>query len=251
MIKHDPLINEIAYGNMVDSISESKNISQADAKKLLQAMSFQEYLSVLENITPPSGNTIAPGAKTVGRPANSMPKPPTTPSTSSTKPANPNWPGGNAPLEAGMSVGMKDASGKPTQGIVSKVDKLANGAKVRNPVTGKEEWTNLSMLEPASLATEDQDSDDDLTRLKELAGIQESASSGATGAGAIAVAPTAMGSMNKRTTTESPRKEYRPKAPPKTIVGDTKPGQASGELSATLAANGKKTASRSNNGFKK
>ena len=45
--------------------------------------------------------------------------------------------------------------------------------------------------------------------------------------------------------------EYVPKEAAKTIVGDTKPNQASGELSATLAANGKRTASRINNGIKR
>jgi hypothetical protein len=61
-----------------------------------------------------------------------------------------------------------------------------------------------------------------------------------------------MGGMRKRQpTVEVVKKEYTPKEPAKTIVGDTKPSQASGELSANLAARGKKSAGRTNNGFKR
>ena len=91
----------------------------------------------------------------------------------------------------------------------------------------------------------------ELSRLRELAGISEDASCGATGAGAIAMAPSSMGKVKRRQPVDEVQaKEYTP-GPQKTVVGDTKPNQASGELSATLAANGKKTASRINNGFKR
>jgi hypothetical protein len=91
----------------------------------------------------------------------------------------------------------------------------------------------------------------ELARMKQLAGIKEDSSGGSTGAGGIAVAPMAMGGVKKRQATEEQKKEYTRTAPAKTIVGDTKSHQASGELSATLAANGQKTASRINNGRKR
>ena len=91
-----------------------------------------------------------------------------------------------------------------------------------------------------------------LARMRQLAGIKEDGSSGASCAGGIAVAPMPMGGVKRRQpTNEQQPKEYTAKEAPKTIVGDTKPGQASGELSANLAVRGKKTASRTNNGFKK
>jgi hypothetical protein len=66
------------------------------------------------------------------------------------------------------------------------------------------------------------------------------------------VAPVAIGKVKRRQPTEEQiKKEYTPKEAAKTIIGDTKPNQASGELSANLAVRGKKTASRANNGFKR
>jgi hypothetical protein len=93
----------------------------------------------------------------------------------------------------------------------------------------------------------------DLSRMRQLAGIRETCSSGATGAGSIAIAPAAMGKMNRRQQTDEVLKKEHGLADRgrKTIVGDTKPAQASGELSSTLAANGKKTASRKGNGIRK
>lgn len=92
---------------------------------------------------------------------------------------------------------------------------------------------------------------EEIARMRHLAGIAEDASGGASCAGGIAVAPTAMGNAKRRTATEeAPAVEYTPKVA-KTVAGDTKPNQASGKLSADLAARGKKTASRTNNGFKK
>jgi hypothetical protein len=116
------------------------------------------------------------------------------------------------------------------------------GVQVRNPATGKMEW-----MQPTEPVAEDEE----LNRMKKLAGIKENASCGATAAGSIASAPTSTGSVKRRQPTYEQPKEYTPKEAPKTIVGDTKPGQASGELSSNLAVRGKKTASRTNNGFKK
>jgi hypothetical protein len=96
--------------------------------------------------------------------------------------------------------------------------------------------------------------DKELARLCELAGIMvETCSAGATGAGSIAIAPTAVGGgiIKRRPSALSEfTKEYTPTVA-KTVIGDTKPHQASGELSANLAASGKKTASRINNGRKR
>jgi hypothetical protein len=246
MLTNDPKINDIANGNIFDKISKEK----------LSEMSFIEYMNLLEvgaNITPPSGQSIG----TTGT---------TGTTSSSTSGTNQNniksiWPGKGAPVEVGMTVGLKDTTGLPIPGEISHVDMAAKGAKVKNPKTGKEEWVNLDTLQPfmannQQTTTQNQNQppvqeDKDIQRIKQLAGISENCSAGATGAGAIAIAPAAMGKIKKRETTEEHKVEYTPKGPAKSIIGDTKPNQASGKLSADLAANGKKTASRSNNGFKK
>lgn len=211
-------------------------------------MSFKEYLSEAgANITPPSGNPITP------QPSSSAPK------QSSPQQTGPKaYAGKGAPIEVGMQVGIKGPSGTPVPGMISKVDLNGNGVQVKNPTTGKDEWMNIDTLEPfaangqppAPGVTEEEV---ELQRMVELAGILENCSAGATGAGAIAIAPASMGKVKRRQETDeaAPPKEYTPKEPAKTIVGDTKPNQASGELSANLAARGKKTASRINNGFKK
>ena len=226
--------------------------------------SFREYVSEAgAMITPPSGQTIAPsGSSGTGDPSQAAPGPSNVKSI---------WPGKGSPVEVGMTVGLKGPNGLPVAGQVSQVDMSAKGVKVKNPTTGQDEWANIDTLQPymaqGQQGTQPNQStqqaqqntvqttteDADLMRLKELAGIKENCSAGATGAGAIAVAPTAMGKMKRRQETDEAmlKKEYTPKEAAKTIVGDTKPNQASGQLSANLAATGIKTASRANNGRKR
>lgn len=246
---NNKLLNDI----IVSSIAESRNITEADARTLVSSMSFMEYHAVSEAvITPPSGQTITPSSTATAQKTQKTTSPP-----SQIKSL---WPGQGAPVEVGMTVGIKGENGLPMPGTVSQVDMTANGVKVKNPTTGKTEWMNTDGLEPFMAAQDGTPQpgqtvqpSEDIQRLRELAGIKENCSAGASGAGAIAIAPMPMGKMKKRqeTNEEVPKKEYTPKGPAKTIVGDTKPNQASGELSANLAVRGKKTASRSNNGFKK
>lgn len=221
--------------------------------KSIKDMSFSEYLAEAgANITPPSGNPITPQS------SSSAPK---QDSPQQTGPKA--YAGKGSPIEVGMQVGIKGPSGTPVPGMISKVDLNGNGVQVKNPTTGKDEWMNIDTLQPfmannqapnaqapnAQVTAEETE----LKRMVELAGISENCSAGATGAGAIAIAPASMGKVKRRQETDeaAPPKEYTPKEPAKTIVGDTKPHQASGELSANLAARGKKTASRINNGFKR
>ena len=174
------------------------------------------------------------------------------------------WAGKGTPIEQGMTVGLKGPNGLPVPGEITQVDQSANGVKVRNPTTGQEEWHGNDDLQPfMANAKPGQQSvqpnqqqmaeDKDLARMRQLAGIKEDASGGASCAGGIAVASAPLGKVKRRQSVEEspPPKEYTPKGPAKTIVGDTKPHQASGELSANLAVRGKKTASRINNGIKR
>ncbi len=209
----------------------------------IKNISFKEYLNLQEEIIPPSGKTIGPSG-------------PSGPSNQNTPAAvqNPNikslWPGQGAPVQQGMTVALKDKQGKNIPGQIGQVDKSANGVKIKNPATGQDEWMNIDNLQPYQPDQEVQT--EDLRRLQELAGIAESASAGATSAAAIAVAPASMGKVKRcQETEESLTKEYTPKESAKSIIGDTKPNQASGELSANLAASGKKVASRINNGKKR
>ncbi len=254
MIKGDRIINTIAYGDQVHRLAAERNIGLSEARLALSQMSFVEYRNLEEAIiTPPSGQTIAPTAAPQKAGA----------STSAPTKMKAIWPGKGAPVEVGMTVGLKGPNGLPVPGEISQVDMGAKGVKVKNPTTGQDEWTNMDMLEPFMASAEPgqniqpgqqptAEDVSDLARMRKLAGIKEECSGGATGAGAIAVAPAAMGKVKRRTdpVEESPSLEH-PVAGRKTIVGDTKPGQASGKLSANLAVRGKKTAGRTNNGFKK
>lgn len=249
-------INEarIAMEDSLGKITATMNIGINEARQVLANMSFKDFVALDEaEITPPSGQTITPTS--------------TQQSTSAPTKMKSVWPGKGAPIEVGMTVGLKGPNGLPVPGEVSQVDTAAKGVKVKNPTTGQEEWANIGQLNPYMVnsnkpgnqqqqqqqaGTQQTPVDNQLSRLQELAGIKENASCGASSAGGIAIAPAAMGGMKKRQPTEETiKKEYVPKEAAKTIVGDTKPAQASGELSATLAANGKKTASRTNNGFKR
>lgn len=212
---------------------------------------FKQY--VQEAIPAPSGQTIAPTGTTG---TNQQ-------SSGLNGGGAKSWPGKGSPLEVGMTVGLKGPNGLPVPGQISQVDAAAKGVKVKNPTTGQDEWMNNDTLMPFMTNGQqppitDQGiqqpsiQENDLQRLRELAGIKENCSAGATGAGSIAIANVPMGGMKKRQHTEEDlKKEYTRTGPPKTIIGDTKPAQASGELSATLAANGKKTASRKNAGMRK
>lgn len=213
----------ITHKSIIPYIAKLHNISQEQAANLLYEMTFSEYIRLLnEEIVPPSGKPISPSTNKPNQ-ANQQET-----NTQSTKNV---WPGGNAPITPGMVINSVDDNGNPIQQTVSQVDKNANGVKIKDPVTGKEQWSNINDL-----------NDLNIQRLQELAGIGEDGSSGGTSSGGIAT------SVH---TLETIKKEYTPKQPAKTIIGDTKPNQATGELSATLAANGKKTASRKNNGIKK
>jgi hypothetical protein len=217
-----------------------------------------------EDITPPSGDTITPSS-TAGAGTNQ------TSASGQDAPggATSLWPGHGAPVQVGMTVGLKGPSGLPVPGQITQVDNGAKGAKIKNPTTGQEEWANLKNLQPymagggkqalpaaptqpnltnpgAQMTAEDNEA---LGRMRQLAGIQETCSAGATGAGAIATAPMAMGTIKRRPQAiDELKTEYRQKEPAKTIIGDTKPNQASGKLSADLAATGKPAAGRTNAG---
>ncbi len=242
MIRNDIYIQNIVHGDAIALLAEQKNISLQEARQELSKMNFKEYYAFITEagaaIVPPSGNAIGSSA--------AAQKPPV--ATTGPSQVKSIWPGAGAPVEVGMTVGVKDATGKQVPGQISHIDAAANGAKVKNPVTGKDEWVNTDQLEPF-IAQQGTAGQTDLQRLQELAGIKED---GGTSAGSVAVFPAPLGRLKKRESTEEAlKKEYTPREPAKTIVGDTKPLQASGELSATLAANGKKTASRTNNGFKR
>lgn len=245
------MFSSLFHDVVIQNLAESKNISIEDARKEVSKLSFAEYHRLSEAngaaIVPPSGNTISP---TTSNQQN-------TPTSAASNKMKAIWPGKGAPVEMGMTVGLKGPSGTPVPGEVTQVDATAKGVKVKNPTTGRDEWMNMDTLEPFmanSTAGGQQQQQNiaptaesaELMRLKELAGIREDCSGGATGAGAIAVSPAAMGSVRKRQGTEEgmTKKEHTPKGPSKTIVGDTKPMQATGELSATLAANNKPTANR-------
>lgn len=252
MKKLNELANDLIYGDMVYKLAAQENIGLTEARYLLSQMSFTEYRKLSEDnttIVPPSGTPIGPTSQ------GSQQKP-------AANAAKATWTG-KGPLSVGMTVGLKGPNGLPVPGEVSQVDMSAKGVKVKNPTTGQTEWMNIDALQPFMAATggatqniqpgaQPTQEEMDLVRLRELAGIKENCSGGATGAGAIAIAPVSMGKVKRRQPAEEALKsEYTPKGPAKTVVGDTKPSQASGKLSADLAASGKVSASRTNNGRKR
>jgi hypothetical protein len=226
---------------MVHKIAQERCIGLTEARLLISQMSFKQYRDLSEasaDIVPPSGKPLSPTGPGGAPPAAANP------------PGQQSQPAATAPAPAAPATPQGKADPR--------------GVQVRNPVTGKMEWMQPSNamagkvpgqpaqpgMPPAS--AQQMAEDKDLARMRQLAGIKEDGSCGGTGAGAIAIAPMPMGGVKRRQpTNEQQPKEYTAKEAPKTIVGDTKPGQASGELSANLAVRGKKSASRIHNGFKK
>ena len=231
-------------------------------------MSFSEYLQLVEataDIMPPSGKPLSPQASALaqqpGQPAqpNQAIKPiqGQVPRMSGAQTVKPNLSyAKGVPPQQGMTVGLQGQGGVPVQGQITKIDQANRSAMVMNPTTNKEEQVGYDNLQPFMAGSSQQapqmEDDKGLARMRQLAGIGEDASGGASCAGAIASAPTSNGMLARRNPVESaPKKEYVPKRAAQTVIGDTKPGQAMGELSANLAASDRKTASRSNNGFKR
>ena len=246
MISNDKIIQDMLFSDIVEKFAGDRNIEIAEARSMISQLSFGEYHSLLEGstIVPPSGNTIGPSAQAQ--------KPGTTGASTAPSSAQSTWTG-KGPVQIGMTVGVNGPNNTPTPRSVSKVDSNTNGVVVKDPVTGKEETMNMSDLQPFMVQKGQTQNiqpgaptteDSQLMRLRELAGIKENCSAGATGAGAIAIAPAAMGTKKRQATDEELKKEYTRTTPAKTIVGDTKPSQASGELSANLSASGKGSANR-------
>jgi hypothetical protein len=244
-------INSLKYDNLMESIAKEKGISMEKAKQDISEMKFSDYLRLLEasNIIPPSGQTITPTTQPT---QNAAPVP-----GASNKPVV-SWPGKGTPMQSGMTVGVKGSGNMPVPGEITQVDQGAKGVKIKNPTTNQEEWYNDADVQPYMTGAQGQmqqqpqqtntqvtAEDVELTRMKTLAGITETASCGGTSAGAIATAPASMGvKRREKTDEEIPTM-------PKTIVGDTKPNQASSKLSNDLVKRKLKSAGRKDNGIQR
>lgn len=266
MINNDPKIKALIYEDVVARLAADRGVSIQEARVIISEMSFSSYCKMLnEAITPPSGQTIGPTSQNSQGPAQKAPQnSQQQPQQSGAKNIKAIWPGQGAPMEVGMTVGLKGPAGAPVPGQVSQVDLSAKGVKVKNPTTGKDEWYNNADIQPfmaqAGAPGQQQQGqqqttteDEELGRLLELAGLKEDASGGTSCAGAMgAGTPQPLGGMKRRQATdEEVKDEYTRTEPVKSIIGDTKPNQNIGQLSARLAASGKKTASRQNNGLRK
>ena len=243
MLSNNPHINALTYENLAHKLSAMEGISIDESVIRIANMSFSQYHSLVEA----SADIPAPSGQQIGQPEQSQQ---TISPASNTKPKT-MWPGKGAPVQQGMTVGVKDDNNKLVPGEVAQVDQSSKGVKVKNPITGQLEWYNDNDLQTAEMTNAVSEETVDINRLRHLAGIHENCSSGCTGAGSVAAAPASSG-MIKRTKDleESPSDEH-PDASSKTIVGDTKPNQATGRLSANLAAAGKRTASRNKNGLRR
>ncbi len=268
MLSDNPKIKELMHESAVQQLSTLKGLTLEESRSAISAMSFLQYCNLLEagaNITPPSGQAIGSSAGAPSMPGGTPQQ--GRQQQQQQQQQNPQkapqkvqvmWGGKGSPIEQGMTVGLTGPSGQPVPGEITQVDQSANGVKVRNPTTGQEEWHGNDDLQPFAAqqtpggTPQQQQMAEDIKRMRQLAGIAEDASGGASCAGAMgASTPQPLGGkMKRRQFEETPAVEYK-QGPQKTVVGDTKPNQASGKLSADLAARGKKTASRINNGIKR
>jgi len=274
MKKLDKLANDMIYGDMVKRIAEERNIDLTEARIIVSEMSFKEYQLAEQTVPAPSGSTIGPTGPSAAPTSNQ--------NDAANQAAAAGTSGGvkgvfvkGIPPQKGMIVSLRSRAGVPIPGTIKDIDLGKNGVVVTNPETKKEEWMNITTLQPymvggkptpaapgqpgnqtdaqqAAAQTGRVTEDAELSRMLQLAGVQENCSGGATGAGSIAMAAKPLGKLKKREyPEESLKPEYTAKEPAKTIIGDTKPNQASGKLSADLAASGRRAAGRINNGRKR
>lgn len=268
MLRNNTKITDLIYEDTVQKLADLKGLTIQESRHEIANMSFKEYIGLLEagsNIVPPSGQAIGPSTGSAGAPTTpTSPSATTQSSQSAPQKTQVMWNGPGAPIEQGMTVGLKGPNGLPVPGEITQVDSGAKGVRVKNPTTGQEEWHGNDDLQPfvggstvpgatpQASGLQQQQMAEDIRRMRQLAGIAEDASGGCTGAGSVGGGvPVELGGMKRRQPVEEgPSEEYTPEVA-KTVAGDTKPNQASGRLSANLAARGKKTAARTNNGFKK
>jgi hypothetical protein len=257
MIKKGSIINQLMYESVIDIIAEKNKVSLEEAKSILSSMSFKDYYAITEqNITPPSGQTLGPSNITKQ-------------SMSSTTTATPpdekeeevvGWTG-VGPITQGVTVGLQHDRNKIVPGKVEKVDVSNKTITILDPTTNKPQVYSNSdpriqkfmvktgtTQKPTAPPTTPTQTTEEISRLKHLAGIVENSSAGAVSAGNVAVAIKELGDggqlLRRSKTEERWAKEYKKPPGNKTIVGDTKPSQASSELSANLVANNKVSASR-------
>jgi len=234
MLTNNPKINSLKYDDAVSRLMEGKNISATEARRIISEMSFADYHRLIEataDIVPPSGRVISPQQQA----AQDQPAP-----VAGQAPATPGQPIQN------IKPGTQPAPNTPPvagQAIQQQAQQLMPPGSQVPVIPGQP-------IQPGQQQTEEEQM---LQRLRELAGIGEDCSGGATGAGSVAVGATAMGGMKRRTppVEESPSLEH-PVAGRKTVVGATGP-QASAvhKLSANNAVRGAPTPFRKNNGLKK
>lgn len=263
MLRNDPKITAIMHDSLVKAFATEHKISLDESKKEISNMSFMQYHKLLEagaNIVPPSGNTIGPNA---GSQSTNSAQSPAAPQQAGSQPAQsaPSqnrqilWKGQGSPVEMGMTVGLAGQNGAQEPGEITNIDQAKNGVTIKNTKTGQEELHGMDDLQPYSQDDRQnapqQQMAEELARMKKLAGIAEDASGGASCAGAMGASTAQpLGKIKRRQPVSELKQEYTPTVA-KTVVGDTKPSQASGKLSADLAASGKKTAARTNNGLRK
>lgn len=258
MIQNHPRITSLMYDSMIEKMAIMHDITLEESKIKISKMSFSRYLALLEaaTIVPPSGQAIG-GNKAPAAPTTAIgPTGPSATPQSSNQPVSGKpqslWAGQGTPITQGMTVGLTGPDGKHTPGEITQVDQSASGVKVRNPTTGREEWHSNDDLQQYQDDSAQQVAENRaIARMRHLAGISEDASCGASSAGSIAIAPSPAGQIKRRQPVDEQPKEHIRTSPAETIIGDTKPNQASGELSANLAARNKKTATRANNGLRR
>lgn len=272
MLSNNPRIMELLHESAVKTLSKLKNISLDESKDIISKMSFLQYHTLLEagaNIPSPSGgSSIGPSSNSVSPSANPQQNTQQGQQPGAQNKAQVLWQKG-VPAQRGMTVGLQGQGGLPIPGEITQVDTSAKGVKVRNPTTGQEEWhgddelnpyvsghTTLQPNQQPQQGQQMQGMREELSRLKQLAGISEDGSSGgctagATSAGNVASSPAAFMKPKRRSEVdESPSLEH-PEVNGKELAPGVKPNAASGRLSANLAAKNMKTASRSKNGLRR
>lgn len=232
------------HNKLLKILSTKHNVSIHESIEMLRNLSFSDYQTLLAEATadiiPPSGNKI--GGQSSGTISTLQPS-----STMSTPAST----GVNSTVQKGQTVSVKNANGEDEAGEVTDIDPVSQNITVRDSQGNNVQYKkdDVRMLNPmprtaaAVKSLMQSEEYDELHRVLELAGLAETASCGATGAGSIASAPASFQPIKKRVTAEV--------SGTGTIYGKIDPYAATGKLSRRLADKGMNTASRKNNGKKK
>jgi len=193
-------------------IAESRNITKEEARTIIKNMSFGEYQTMLE-ANADKGNVGMQTTQSMDPPTPQNMNKPRVPDSAMSRPASTAPPASSETMDPNMTKAFDDAIAQAAPGEQQELEKIRDLAKTDPNAAGKQYkeyegrsargrnatspisafFNKMGTGMKAGFASQFAKESADLSRLRELAGISESATVGSTSAGNIASSPSIIG----------------------------------------------------------